>query len=581
MKRAHKPVKVLLACLTAAGVLTSFGTIASANTSAPGQFSMAFNLVDNGQGWDPALFSYKMYADGMGIFEGLVHMGPNGTPVPGIASSWSISPNGRVWTFRLRHAEFSNGDLVTAQDFAYGITRAVDPNTAPKEQGNSVVINDLPILNAQQVRLGTMPDSSLGVKALNSSTLQITLTGRDDNFLKDLLLPSSSFMVPVDQKIVEGLTAEDWTIPKDVVSDGPYMLQSYTPRSSAVLVPNPHYYGKVSLSKVIFHFFGLNPSELLDFQSGALQMALLQPTDVAAVENNSTLKSQLHWWPASSQYSLEVMNSLNTTLWHADVRKAFDEAVDKNVICTNVLQGAGAPAYEYYSPTWLDPWITKYALPYNPTQAKLLLAKAGYPGGKGFPTVVLYTAGVDPVAQAIQQMWEQTLGVNVELKSEEWGTFVTDFQKQLPSTQVGFYVWSTNAQYSSLMLPQSPDNWLNANTSAIRGYASPYGYIHWMKVNNDVSMNPAIANKLKDQYMWNSFPADVKQYLDLGIKAYQTGSKTLTEEFFGERAQRAYDIPVYTPEQPALLSSSVHGYQQDDFLDNLLPYWLNNITVSN
>ncbi|MCL6455102.1 MAG: peptide ABC transporter substrate-binding protein [Alicyclobacillus sp.] len=574
-RRGKRAAAGLLAGVSAVSLLAAAAPAAFA--SAQDKTTFAMDYLDDGHGFDPAVFSYEMYLDGMGIFEGLVHMGPNGRPVPGIAKSWKVSPDGKTWTFYLRNAKFSNGDPVTADDFVYSIKRAVDPKTAPREQGSPVVINDLPILNAQDIRLGNLPINALGVKALNAQTLQIRLSRKDPNFLQHLLLPSSSFMVPVDEHVVPNMTPADWSNPAKIVSDGPYMLAQYTPKVSAKLVPNPYYYGKVKLKEIDLIYS--NTNQLLAYKSGSVDMAQLGPQDVAAVEKDPSLKPNLHWWPASAQYSLEVLPSQNTLLRdNQDVRKAFELAVDKNTICKAVLQGAGTPAVEYFSPTWLDPWIKRYAVGYDPKQAQELLAKAGYPHGKNFPTVVLLTTGVDPVAQAVQQMWEKTLGVKVNLVSDEWGAFVTALQQQLPGNEVGFYVWSTNSKYPDLMLPQSVQQWLGVNTSAIRGYASPQGYQQWMSINNDKSLDPAKAAKMKVRAMWDSFPPDVKQYLQLGVRAFETNNAKLMEEFYGLRAQRVYDIPVYTPLNPVLLRPDVHGYQVDDFLDVTPPYWLNAIT---
>lgn len=543
-----------------------------------GTFSMFFNLNDK-HTFDPDIFSYEMYLDGMGIFEGLVRMGPHNTVVPGMAVKWSTSNNGLVWTFKLRSAKFSNGDPVTANDFVYSIQRAVNPNTAVQEQASPVPVSFIPIKNIQAVRQGQLPLSSLGVKAVNASTLQITLQAKDPNFLKDLTLPQNAWIVPVDEKVVSNMSPSDWATPSKIVSNGPYMVQSYALGTSVTLVPNPYYYSKVNLRKI--NILYTTADQLLPFENGSFDMAELLPTDIAAVEHNPTLKSELHWFPATAQYSLEVLNSANPLLRdNEDIRKAFEMAINKQVIVQDVLKGAGVPAYEYFSPEWLDPWIKQYGIPYNPTEAKLLLKKAGFSDISKFPTVILLTTGVDPVAQAIQQMWEQNLGVKVELESDEWGQFVTSLQQQLPANEVGFYVWSTNASYPNLMLPQSVNEWLGLNTSAIRGFASPSGYQQWESVSNNKSIPAAQQINEENSILWNSLPNDVKEYIDLGIEAYKTGNTKLAEQFYAERAQRVYDIPVYTPLNPVLIRSDVKGYNPDDFLDITPPYWLNDITLS-
>lgn len=549
-------------------------------------FSMFFNLGD-GHGFDPDLSSWEAYLDDEGIFEGLVIPGPNATkPIPGIATSWKVSSNGKVYTFKLRSdAKFSNGDPVTAQDFVYSMQRAVNPQTAVAAGQGPVSANNLPILNAESILQGEsgMTPSSLGVKALNSHTLQITLSRKDQTFLRDLTLPTSSWVVPLDPKAVKGMKPSDWSNPAKVVSDGPYMLQSYKLKTSAKLVQNPHYYGKTSLKQITVYYNSTagNDTSLSSFKSGQMQETMLQPQDLAAVKANPTLSQELHMYPASAQYTLAVLPSQNTALQNPKVREAFSLALNRSVITNSVLQGAGQPAYNYYLPTWLNPWVKKYAPAYNPTQAKKLLAQAGYPDGKGFPTVdIIVGSTTDPVASAIQQMWEQTLGVKVHFEGLEWGQYVTALKAQLPANQVGFVNESTNANYANLALPQTLKSWIfPGNTILINGFLSPTDYKDWYQIDSNASLSSS--KKLAEEFAiyQKGLPTSILNNVKLGIQAFQTNDQSLLEQYYGQQIQQNFSISVYTPLQPVLISSKVKGYQPDQMLLIDPPYWLNNITV--
>ena len=584
MKRRSRISAVALSALVMTGTMAvGLAGQASANQNDSSTFSMFFNFGD-GKGFDPDLFSWEAYLDSEGIYEGLVIPSPNAKPIPGIATSWKISPDGRTYTFYLnKHAKFSNGDPVTAQDFVFSMQRAVNPNTAVTEGGTPAVITNLPILNAQQIRQGApgVTINSLGVKAINNYTLQIQLAYKDPHFLRDLTLPSSAWVVPLDPAVVNKMAPQDWSNPAKIVSNGPYMLQSYTVRTSATLVSNPHYYGKVNFNTINLYYnsTAANDTSLPSFESGQMDESMLLPQDLAAVRGNPSLKADLHIYPTSAQYTLAVTPSANTALQNPMVREAFSLAINRNIITNDVLQGAGAPAYNFFLPTWLNPWVNKYAISYNPQKARQLLAKAGYPGGKGFPTVLIIVGTTtDPVATAIQQMWEQNLGVKVQFDGLEWGQYVNALTTQLPPSEVGFMNVATNANYADLMLPQSLATFTQMYSNLVNGLLPSLAFQSWAAINNNSQLSP-VEKQAKELAIYQKYlPKYVINNIQLGIKAFQTGSQSLLEKYYGQQIQQSFQIGVYTPSEPILLYPALKGYQPDQMLLIDPPYWLNNIS---
>lgn len=549
---------------------------------------MFFNLGD-GHGFDPDASSWEAYLDDEGIFEGLVIPGPNAAtkPIPGIATSWSVSKDGKVYTFNLRkNAKFSNGDPVTAQDFVFSMQRAVNPQTSVADGQGPVTVNNLPIVNASNIINGVSgyKPTDLGVKAVNNYTLQITLSRKDPTFLRDLTLPTSSWVVPLDPKVVNAMKPSDWSDPTKIVSDGPYELTSYKLKTSATLKPNPHYYAKTTLKSITVYYnsTATNDTSLSSFKSGQMQEVQLQPQDLAAVKSDPTLKKDLKMYPSSAQYTFTILPSKNTALQNQKVREAFALAINRNVITQSVLQGAGAPAYNYYLPTWLNPWVSKYAQAYNPKKAQQLLAQAGYPGGKGFPTVdIVVGSTTDPVAAAVQQMWEQTLGVKVNFEGLEWGQYVNALTTQLPADQVGFANVSTNAIYANLQLPQSLLSWIfPSGINLVNGYLSPSNFQAWSTINNNSNLSAAQKKAEEFVIYQKGLPNSVLSNLKLGIQAFATNNQAKMEQYYGQQIQNAFFISIYTPIVPELLSPQVKGYQPDQLLLIAPPYWLNNITVS-
>ncbi|MCL6632157.1 MAG: peptide ABC transporter substrate-binding protein [Alicyclobacillus herbarius] len=587
MKKGCRLSVQALAVLTAAGLVVGCGGSGTVQnqTHTPTQSSQkpvsdTFSLYwnDGSSGFDPGLWTFQMFLDSAGIFEGLVHGGPNGGYELGVADKIDHNSDYTVWTFHLRKdAKFSNGDPVTADDFVYSIRRAVSLKTSQETKHGPVPITDVPIANIVQCRTGQKPMSALGVKALDAHTLQMTLSHKDEHLLRDMTLNTSAWIVPVDKRVVENMKPDDWSDPSKVVGNGPYKLASFKNKTSATLVPNPYYWGKVSLKKITVQF-SPNINQLLAFKNGTLDCALLSPQDVAAVNADPTLKNQLHYWNTQAQYTLEVMPSKNKALQNEDVRKAFEMAIDKEAICKSVLNGTAIPAYDPFLMQWQEPWVKDTGISYNPEKAKQLLAKAGYPGGKGFPTVVLLVGSTtDHVAEAIQQMWQQTLGVKVVFKGEEWGQYLTDMKKQLPANEVGWVNNSQQGSYPELKLPQDLGDWLFSNNGLHSQFLPPNIYQQWYQIDSNTSLDPTKKESEEVALYEKYLPKDYIDYVKTGVKAYQTQDENLLKKFYITREQRAYDIPVYTPKNPVLLRSSFTGYTPNNFILTNPPYWFNDI----
>ncbi|WP_247642300.1 peptide ABC transporter substrate-binding protein, partial [Brucella suis] len=168
------------------------------------------------------------------LYEGLLAQNAKGEAIPGAASSWDISEDGKVYTFHMRDgAKWSNGDPVTAGDFEFSFRRIMDPKTAA---GYASVL--YAIQNGEEVATGKMPVDQLGVKALDDKTLQITLKSPAPYFL-ELLTHQTGF--PVNKKAVEKF-GDKFTLPGNLVTNGPYQLVSFVPNDKIVMKKNPNYW---------------------------------------------------------------------------------------------------------------------------------------------------------------------------------------------------------------------------------------------------------------------------------------------------------------------------------------------------
>ena len=163
------------------------------------------------------------------LYESLVIDDAKALVAPGAAESWTVSDDGLVYTFALRaNAKWSNGDDLTADDFVYSYQRILDPATGAKYA--DVLY---PIKGAEAVNKGEADASTLGVRAVDAKTVEITLANPTPYFLQLLTHQTS---LPVHQCDRRGHMATDFTKPGNMVTNGAYTL-------ATEWVPNGAYQG--------------------------------------------------------------------------------------------------------------------------------------------------------------------------------------------------------------------------------------------------------------------------------------------------------------------------------------------------
>ena len=360
------------------------------------------------------------------IFEGLLAYGSTlDKPLPGMAESWEISKDGLVYTFHLRHdARWSNGDALTARDFAWSWQRALAPETASDYSSQLYFIK-----NGKPFNEGTLKDfSQVGVKVLDDYTLQVTLENPTPFFLE---LCAFSTLYPVHRATVEKY-GEDWLKPEHIVSNGPYNLAAWRINDRVGLVKNPLYWDAAHVR--------LNSIDLLPINNSmtALNFYLTGVADLMIDKNNTpvSLMAGLKKRPDfhSSTFLGTYFMRFNCTRKPFDdarVRRAFALVVDKDLIVTKITQAGEHPASSIVPPG-TPGYTSPPGLDRNPDLARKLLAEAGYPGGKGFPHVsYLYAKGEvnEKVAIELQSMLSRELGIDVGLQKQEWKVYLNTMQQ--------------------------------------------------------------------------------------------------------------------------------------------------------
>lgn len=338
-----------------------------------------------------------------------------------------------TYTFTLRDdALWSDGQPVTANDFVYSWRRLVDPNTASPY--NTIIAM---VVNANEIIAGELPKEELGVRAVDDHTFQVDLTYNCPYFLDICAFPNT---MPLREDIVEGNTT--WTQdPSTYVTNGPFKMESWTHDAEIVMVPNENYYdmSSVSIERLTFALMDDANAQLTAFRNGDLDFVQNPPPDeVASLLADGTLIAGDY---LGTYYA--CFNNSKAPFDDVNVRKAFNLAIDRNYIVEMVTQAGEIPAGAWVPESVVDAegtdgpdfrevggdfWSTaEEDYEANCEQARELLAQAGYPNGEGFPeTTYLYNTDDkhQAVAEALQQMWSNVLGVDVTLNNQDWNVFL-------------------------------------------------------------------------------------------------------------------------------------------------------------
>lgn len=360
------------------------------------------------------------------LLEGLVAKDPVSLePVPATAAHWQVSADGKVYTFMIRpSARWSNGDPVTAEDFVWSWRRALLPAL-----GNAYSYMFFPIVNAEAFANGELKDfSKVGVKALDSHTLQVALNHPTPYFLQ-LLDHYSTF--PLHRATIEKFGDIDdrgtrWTRAGNFVGNGPFILKQWDLNKVVIVEKNPQYWDADTVKLTGIHFY---PTENIITEERLYRAGQLHRTNDIPTEKIAQYRQEQPQHLRITPYLGTYFYRINTRLEHLQdprVRKALAMTIDRQALVEHITKAGQIPAYVLTPPDTLG-YTAHSDLRYDPTQARVLLAEAGYPGGQGFPkTEILYNTHEQhrKIAVAIQQMWNKELGINISLHNQDWKVFL-------------------------------------------------------------------------------------------------------------------------------------------------------------
>ncbi|RXT07820.1 peptide ABC transporter substrate-binding protein [Ammoniphilus sp. CFH 90114] len=370
------------------------------------------------------------------IMEGLTRVGQDGKPQLAAAEDIKISEDLKTYTFKLRDLKWTNGDPVTAYDYEYAWKWALDPHNE-----SEYAYQMYPILNAEKVKNKELPLDQLGVKAEDEKTLVVHLENPTPYFLE---LTAFATFFPVNQKATEG--NKNWHAQAATyVGNGPFKLTKWEHGSQVIIEKNESYWDAdtVKLTRVEMAIIEDQNTELSMFQNGELDWAGSPFSSLPTVAMPQLKQEgKMTTVPIAGTYMYKF-NTKKPPFDNAKIRKAFSYAVDRQAIVENVTQGGQLPAMAYVPPTMFPENEKGVFQHHNVEEAKKLLAEgmkeAGY--DKLPPITLSYNTGEAhaKIAQAIQDMWKQNLGVEVSLTNSEWKVHLEAVQEQ--DFQVARMAW--------------------------------------------------------------------------------------------------------------------------------------------
>ena len=440
--------KMLAIFLSAALFVTAFAGCGKKKAD-----GITVQIGPNPETLDPALNSA---VDGgnmlITLFETLLIIDQDNKVQPGQAEKYEVSPDGLTWTFTMRDGlKWSDGTDLNAKDFEYTFKRIADTNVAAPYA--ETVIG---MIEGYKDAIDSKNPEKLNVKASDDGkTLTIKLAYPCSYFDK---IVAFGTMSPVQKATVEK-NGDSWaTKPETYVCNGPYTITEWTPSEKIVCKKNENYKGGWDSSKIVndkltFLLLEDSSASYTAYTGGTAQLIKDVPTEEIPTLKKDK-KDEFNVDPILGTYYLS-MNLNKAPFNNKNVRKALSLAIDRDYVANTVMQGTYTPAYNYVG-TGVDDVDTGKFLESskaanggktyisedykaNLEEAKKALAEAGYPEGKGFPTITYSTndAGYHKaVAEYLQQVYKD-LGITMNIDIVDWSSFT-------PKRRAGEYEMARN-----------------------------------------------------------------------------------------------------------------------------------------
>jgi oligopeptide transport system substrate-binding protein len=405
------------------------------------------------------------------LFDRLVRTdGKTLRPIPALAASWEISPDGLVYTFHLRpNARWSNGEPLTAQDCIDSWRRALTPSLAADYAYQFYCIK-----GAEAFNKSTADFSTVGLAAPDAHTVRITLEQPLPYFIG---LLDQSVWSPLNLRAIAAhgdpyRRGSAWTRPQNMVTSGPFTLKEWVPAQHILLEKSPTYWNAANVRLRAMDFF---PIEGADTQERAFRAGQLHVTDQLPMSKVATYRSNQPQLLRTDAY----FNVRHAPFDDPRVRRALSLALDRQALATKILLAGQTPATAF-----TPPGLSDYTPPTGPftdlPAARRLLAEAGYTEARRLPPIDLLipTKGNGPlVGEAVQEFWRRDLGLDVRVLKQDQKVIYAERRagnyQILLSDWIGDYFDATT--FLDMFLSDSGNNhtgWKSADYDALLAHAA-------------------------------------------------------------------------------------------------------------
>jgi peptide/nickel transport system substrate-binding protein len=328
------------------------------------------------------------------VFEGLTRIGPDGSVLPALAKSWTVSDDAKVWTFALNTGvTFHDGSTFDANDVKFSLDRARAPDSANAQKELYQVISSVDVVDPATVRL--------------------TLSQPDADLAFNLGLGDAVIVAP---ETAAGNTSKP-------IGTGPFRFENWARGSAITLVRNPTYWGKpVALTQATFRFFA---------DPNAAYQALVAGDvdgfpDFPAPELLKDLADNPKYKVTIGQTEGETILAINNSkppFNDVRIRRAIAHAIDRKAVIEGAMSGYGTPIGSHFSPA--DPAYVDLTgrYPYDPVVARKLLEAAGLPNGfittLKLPPTPYARRGGEIVASQLK-----AIGIDARIEAVEWAPWL-------------------------------------------------------------------------------------------------------------------------------------------------------------
>jgi oligopeptide transport system substrate-binding protein len=362
------------------------------------------------------------------LFQGLVMQDAKSELIPGAAQSWDLSPDGTTYTFKLRaDGKWSDGTPVTADDFVYSFRRLLNPATGAEYASMLYVIK-----NGEELNTNKAKPEDLGVKAIDPTTLEITLKAPTPYFL-EMLTHQATY--PVNKASIDKLGA-DWIKPGNLISNGAFKLAEFVPNDHIKIVKNPNFFDAASVKLDAVNYI---PTEDRSTAIKRYEAGELDTNDDIPTEQMTELKAkfgdQLRIGPYLGTYYYAIKT--DKAPWNnPELRNAISMAIDRDFLAEKVWQNSMLPGYSMVPPgiKGYDAQLAKFA---DKSQidreddAKAILEKLGYTPEHPLKLEIRYNTSENHknTAVAIQEQLKP-LGIEVTLLNTDTKTHYAHLEQK-------------------------------------------------------------------------------------------------------------------------------------------------------